>query len=205
MCRSSVALDNRRTDNRILADLRNRQLHKTPLAFIRDTLMNDNNNRSLLNLARTRLVTHQAGQVRTCLDVLNEGQLWWRANEESNAIGNLVLHLCGSTRFYIGHGVGNSGYKRNRDTEFSEQGPVPKEELQAHFDSAMTEADRVLVAFDIDRITDTTDRTGPLTTYGELVWNQLLHFTAHTGQIVFATKLIQAGVIHEIWKTTPLE
>ena len=69
----------------------------------------------------------------------------------------------------------------------------------------MAEADRVLVAFDIDRITDTTDRTGQLTTYGELIWNQLLHFTAHTGQIVFATKLIQAGVIHEIWKTTPLE
>ena len=167
--------------------------------------MIDNNNRSLLNLARTRLVTHQAGQVHTCLGALNEGQLWWRANEESNAIGNLVLHLCGSTRFYIGHGVGNSGYRRNRDAEFSEQGPVPKEELQAHFESAMAEADRVLVAFDIGRMTETTDRTGPLTTYGELILNQLLHFTAHTGQIVFATKLIQAGVIHEIWKTTPLE
>ena len=167
--------------------------------------MTENKNRNLLDLARARLVTHQAGQVRTCLEALNEGQLWWRANEESNTIGNLVLHLCGSTRFYIGHGVGNSGYRRNRDAEFAEQGPIAKEALQAHFDSAMAEADRVLVAFDAERIDDTTDRTGKPTTYTELILNQLLHFTAHTGQIVFATKLIQAGVIHEVWKTTPLE
>ncbi|MBM63183.1 MAG: hypothetical protein CL484_09575 [Acidobacteria bacterium] len=167
--------------------------------------MTETKNRTLLNIARARLVTHQAGQVRTCLDALNDGQLWWRANEESNAIGNLVMHLCGSTRFYIGHGVGNNGYQRNRDAEFAEQGPVAKEELQAHFDSTMVEADRVLAAFDAVRMDETTDITGNEMTFGELILNQLLHFTAHTGQIVFATKLIQAGVIHEVWKTTPLE
>jgi hypothetical protein len=101
-------------------------------------------NPALLDIARRRLVTHQAGQVRTCLQALNDGQLWWRANEESNAVGNLVLHLCGSTHFYIGHGVGNSGYVRNRDAEFAEPGPVAKSDLLARFDAAMTEADRVL-------------------------------------------------------------
>ena len=69
----------------------------------------------------------------------------------------------------------------------------------------MVEADRVLAAFDAVRMDETTDITGNQMTFGELILNQLLHFTAHTGQIVFATKLIQAGVIHEVWKTTPLK
>ena len=160
---------------------------------------------TLLNIARARLVKHQAGQVRTCLDVLNDGQLWWRANAESNAIGNLVLHLCGSTQHFIGNGVGENGYHRNRDAEFAEQGPVTKEDLLARFDSAIAEANRVLTAFDPDRLEETTDRLGSPVTYATLILNQVLHFTAHTGQIVFATKLIQAGVISEVWKTTPME
>ncbi len=160
-------------------------------------------NTALLDIARARLITHQAGQVRTCLEALNDGQLWWRANEESNAIGNLVLHLCGSTHFFIGHGVGNSGYVRHRDAEFAEQGPVNKIDLLARFDAAMTEADRVLSEFDAAHLNETTDRIGKPVTYAELILNQVLHFTAHTGQIVFATKLIQTGLIHEVWKTTP--
>ena len=166
--------------------------------------MADTANESLLDIARTRLVVHQAGQVRTCLEALNDGQLWWRANEESNTVGNLVLHLCGSTRFNIGHGVGDSGYVRDRDAEFAEQGPVAKDELLARFESAMTEADRVLSGFDPARLGDTTDRTGKTATYAELILGQVLHFTAHAGQIVYATKLIQAGVIHDVWRTTPM-
>ncbi len=167
--------------------------------------MTDTGNTMLLEIARARLVVHQAGQVRACLEALNDGQLWWRANEESNTIGNLVLHLCGSTRFYIGVGVGGISYVRDRDAEFAEQGPVAKEELLTRFNSAMMEADRVLSDFDPARLQDTTDRTGKTATHAELILNQLLHFTAHTGQIVFATKLIQAGVIHEVWKTTPMQ
>ena len=167
--------------------------------------MTDTGNSMLLDIARARLVAHQAGQVRTCVMALNDGQLWWRANEEANTIGNLVLHLCGSTRFYIGHGVGSSGYVRDRDTEFAEQGPVAKVELLSRFDSAMGEADRVLSGFDPARLGDSTDRTGTTLTYAELILNQVLHFTAHAGQIVFATKLIQTGVVHEVWKTTPMQ
>ena len=167
--------------------------------------MTDTGNGMLLDIARARLVAHQAGQVRTCVEALNDGQLWWRANEESNTIGNLVLHLSGSTLFHIGHGVGSSGFVRDRDAEFAEQGPVAKEELLARFDAAVGEADRVLSGFDPARLGDTTDRTGKTLTYAELILNQVLHFTAHAGQIVYATKLIQAGVIREVWKTTPMQ
>ena len=78
-------------------------------------------------------------------------------------------------------------------------------ELLALFNATMAEADRVLSSFDPARLGDTTDRTGKAATYAELILNQVLHFTAHTGQIVYATKLIQAGVIHEVWRSTPMQ
>ncbi len=165
--------------------------------------MTDAANTHLLEIARARMVVHQAGQVRACLEALNDGQIWWRANEGSNTIGNLVLHISGATRWFIGHGVGETGYVRNRETEFSEPGPIPKEALLAHLDFAISEADRVLSSFDPSRADETTDRTGTAITYGELILNHVLHFTAHAGQIVFATKLIQRGLIDELWKSTP--
>ena len=104
----------------------------------------------------------------------------------------------------IGHGIGGSGFVRDRDAEFAEQGPLQKEALFAHLDFAITEADRVLSEFDPARWQETTDRVGKPMTYGELILNQVLHFTAHAGQIVFATKLIQDGLIHDVWKSTPM-
>lgn len=166
--------------------------------------MPDAGNKTLLDIAHARLVVHQAGQVRACLKALNDGQIWWRPNEGSNSVGNLVLHISGSTRWYIGHGIGGSGFVRDRDAEFAEQGPLQKEALFAHLDFAITEADRVLSEFDPARWQETTDRVGKPMTYGELILNQVLHFTAHAGQIVFATKLIQDGLIHDVWKSTPM-
>jgi|TARA_B110000116_G_scaffold269976_1_gene287031 hypothetical protein len=165
--------------------------------------MTDAPNTTWLDIARARLVVHQAGQVRACLDALNDGQIWWRANEGSNSIGNLVLHLSGSTRWFIGHGVGDSGFVRDRDAEFAEQGPMPKEGLLAHLDFAVSEADRVLSEFDPARLHETADRIDTPITYEELILNQVLHFTTHAGQVVFATKLIQQDLIHEVWKSTP--
>ncbi len=167
--------------------------------------MTDSADQSLLDIARARLIVHQAGLVRACLEALNDGQIWWRANEDSNSIGNLVLHLTGSTRFFIGHGVGNSGYARDRDREFNEPGPLAKEELLAHFEVAMAEADRVLQAIDPATLNEANDRTGKTKTNGELILNQALHFTSHAGQIMYATKLIQAGLLDEVWINTPMQ
>ena len=43
-----------------------------------------------------------AGRIAACLDRLNYEQVWQRHSENENAIGNLVLHLCGNLRQWIG-------------------------------------------------------------------------------------------------------
>ena len=158
---------------------------------------------TFLHMARSRLVVHLTGQIRTCLEALNDQQVWWRPNEQSNAIGNLVLHCAGSTRYYIGHVVGGSGFTRDRDAEFAERRPVPTEELRAHLDAAVAEADRVLSSLDPDTLLDTTDRTPKPSTYMQVIGLQLAHYAAHTGQIAYATKLISGDAIDDIWRQTP--
>lgn len=120
---------------------------------------------TFLHMARSRLVVHLTGQIRACLDALDDQQIWWRPNEAANAVGNLVLHCAGSTRHYIGHVVGGTDFVRDRDAEFAARGPLPRAELRARLDAAVAEADRVLAAFDPAALLAPTTRTPKPSTY----------------------------------------
>ena len=52
----------------------------------------------------------------------NEADLWKTSGEITNSAGNLTLHLIGNLKHFIGATLGNSGYIRNRDLEFSDTG-----------------------------------------------------------------------------------
>ena len=52
---------------------------------------------------------------------LTDAQVWWRPNEASNSIGNLILHLSGNVRQWIVGGVGRQPNERNRQLEFDER------------------------------------------------------------------------------------
>ena len=158
---------------------------------------------TFIESARTRLCIHLTGQIRTCLDALKVEQIWWRPNESSNAIGNLVLHCVGSTRFYIGHVIGGTDFVRDRRVEFDERRELPPAELRARLDAAIEEADTVLTAFDPARLLEVTDRTPAPMTLMEVIALQLTHYAAHAGQIAYATKLLDAGAIDDVWRRTP--
>ena len=53
-------------------------------------------------------------KLTTCLDRLNDEQVWARGGPHENAVGNLVLHLCGNMRQWILHGVGGKPDVRTR-------------------------------------------------------------------------------------------
>ena len=158
---------------------------------------------TFIESARTRLCVHLTGQIRTCLAALKVEQIWWRPNESSNAIGNLVLHCVGSTRFYIGHVVGNRDFVRDRAAEFAARRELPAAELRARLDLAIEEADEALAQLAPERLLETTERTSKPMTLLEVISLQLAHYALHAGQIAYATKLLDADAIHEIWRTTP--
>ena len=114
-----------------------------------------------------------------------------------------MLHCAGSTRHYIGHVVGGVDFVRDRDAEFAAQGPLPAAELRAQLDAAVAEADQVLGAFDPTALLAATTRTPKPSTYLQVIGLQLTHYAAHTGQIAYATKLLQAGALDDLWRNTP--
>ena len=68
-------------------------------------------------------------RIISCLERLSPEQIWWRPNEASNSVGNLVLHLTGNVRQWIISGLGGAADIRQRDLEFSERGPLPRRVL----------------------------------------------------------------------------
>ena len=50
-----------------------------------------------------------------------DAALWYQTGSVSNPAGNLLLHLCGNLRHFIGHLLGQIPYQRIREEEFSQK------------------------------------------------------------------------------------
>src|SRR3954470_9841239 len=103
---------------------------------------------SFLNRASEFMVGDYLPKIERCLEKLSDEQIWWRANEHSNSIGNLVLHLCGNARQWIVCGVGGAADARNRDAEFAQREVVPRGELRALLTRTLNDVDETLRGYD---------------------------------------------------------
>jgi uncharacterized damage-inducible protein DinB len=132
-----------------------------------------------------------AGRIQDCLGRLTAEQIWTRGGENENAVGNLVLHLCGNVRQWIISGVGGAADVRDRDSEFAARGGMPPAELAAKLKSTVDEAAEVIRKFPTERLSESkTIQKVYQTTMMEAIYHVVEHFAQHTGQIVFATKLL---------------
>ncbi|HXG93419.1 MAG TPA: DUF1572 family protein [Blastocatellia bacterium] len=152
-----------------------------------------------LEFLRSRITQIFPSQIRTCIEELSEEQLWWRPNEASNSVGNLVLHLSGSVRHYLCRGIGGIEYTRNRPAEFSERGPLPKQELLSIFDETIKQSRDVLASFDTERFWDATEEPKYYPTIFEQLLGIMAHIATHTGQILYITKALKEGSLDELW------
>lgn len=154
---------------------------------------------TLLHLARTRLVKDYPGQIDACLEVLTDEDVWWRPNEQANAVGNLVLHLSGSNRYYLEQVIGGRDTERDRDAEFAARGGYSKAQLKALWDETRLITEGVLNGLEPSQMLQTTERTGKLTTYAQILLHVTHHNAAHMGQIVWITKMRYAGALDDLW------
>jgi uncharacterized damage-inducible protein DinB len=77
---------------------------------------------------------HVAQHLHNWADPLSDEQFWRKPYPYGNSVGHLVLHLTGNLNYYIGARVADTGYVRDRDREFTEKQPPPKEEALVAFD-----------------------------------------------------------------------
>lgn len=129
-----------------------------------------------------------SSRVVDSLNRLPEEAVWTRRGENDNAIGNLVLHLCGNVRQWIGAGIAGKPDIRVRDREFSARGGVERAELIERLEAVVADAVSVLRTLPEDRLRETVKVQAYELTILEAVYHVVEHFAQHAGQILFATK-----------------
>ena len=127
-------------------------------------------------------------KLTTCLDRLSDEQVWARGGPHENAVGNLVLHLCGNMRQWILHGVGGKPDVRTRDAEFSADGGLGRAELVALFTTTVDEARGVIAAVPAERLVEIIHPQGRETSVLGAIYQVVGHVQEHVGQIILLTK-----------------
>ena len=135
-----------------------------------------------------RIVEESIPRIKKCLAALSEEEIWFRPNEQSNSVGNLVLHLCGNVTQWVGSGLGQRPDLRNRDLEFSENGPLPTSRLIAELDKLPTLLTEVLKKTTEEDLLANYDVQVYRENGVSILIHAIEHFSYHTGQIAFYTK-----------------
>jgi uncharacterized damage-inducible protein DinB len=169
--------------------------------------------RAFLAYASEFLLGDYLPKIERCLEKLTDEQIWWRANEESNSIGNLILHLCGNARQWIICGVGGQTDQRNRDAEFAQRDTIRRNELLTLLRSTLTEIETTLRTLDPSILLERRPIQGHDVDLLNAIFHVTEHFSMHTGQIIMLTKMLtgtnlrfydfEAGAPVETWHSGP--
>jgi len=138
--------------------------------------------------SRHLLTSDYLPKIEACLHRLSEEDVWWRPNEASNSIGNLILHLCGNVTMWIIGGVGGRNFERNRQQEFDERRQIPKADLLTKLKRVVEEADEVIESLDENELLHRREIQTYDVTVLEAVYHVVEHFSMHTGQIILLSK-----------------
>src|SRR5262245_47828774 len=152
--------------------------------------------RAFLRQARFRLREDYFVKIAASLAPLTDEQIWWRPNDASNSIGNLILHLCGNARQWIVAGVGGAPDTRDRPQEFATRERIGRGELLRLLEEALRDVDARLVALANELTAAGSDAPlqrvcvpqGFRQTVLDAIFHVVEHFSYHTGQIVMLAK-----------------
>jgi hypothetical protein len=163
---------------------------------------------AFLSQSRRLLIDSYLPRIEKSVHGLSDEQIWWRANAESNSIGNLILHFAGNVSQWIVSGIGGVADHRDRQREFDERDPLPAGELLARLRAAVEAADRIIAnvapaALLEHRRIQTYD-----VTVLQAIYTVVEHFSMHTGQVIVLAKMwkgdlgfyaVVQGTPHPAW------
>ena len=139
-----------------------------------------------------RISRHQLRErlrrIELCVNQLSDGQLWARAHENENAVGNLILHLAGNIRQWLVTSFSNEPYNRNRDAEFAQREPMDRAETLDQLRQAIEDADQALAGVSADDLAAKRKIQAFEVTGLHAIYHAVEHLAEHTGQIIWITK-----------------
>ena len=134
-------------------------------------------------------IDENTSKIKACMMQLNEKDIWFRHNEHVNSVGNIILHLCGNIRQWIISSLGGAPDIRERDLEFSTAGGFTKEELTTRWQDTMQEAVTVITDASPENLLRNRVVQGSAHSGIGIIIHVTEHYSYHTGQIIFLTKL----------------
>ena len=143
---------------------------------------------TFIDKSRRLMTSDYLPKIERCLDELAGDDIWWRPNDASNSIGNLVLHLCGNVTMWILGGVGRLPFERDRQQEFDERRSIPAGELRGRLRGVVERADEVMRGVGADELLSRRQIQGYDVTVLEAIYHVVEHFGMHTGQIILLSK-----------------
>jgi uncharacterized damage-inducible protein DinB len=132
-------------------------------------------------------------KLRAVVELMSEEDLWWRPNDSSNSVGNLMLHVCGNLSQWILAGVGGELYDRRRAEEFAARGVASKAELLARLNDVVGRCRSVVGSATRDQLLPVRRIQGTETDGLGAIFHSVDHLTYHTGQIIYVAKLLMHG------------
>lgn len=155
--------------------------------------------RAFLETSRRLIAADFLPKIERCLEQLTDQDVWWRPNDASNSIGNLVLHLCGNVTQWITGGIGGQARQRHRQQEFDERRRIPVQQLLGTLRAAVEEADAVIRDIDAGALLGRRDIQEYDVSVLDAIYHVVEHFSMHTGQIILLTKM-RTGKDLKLWQ-----
>ena len=128
-------------------------------------------------------------KIELAIAPLTTAQIWWRPNDASNSIGNLMLHLAGNVRQWIVGGVAGGDMGRDRSLEFATRDEIAADDLLRRLRSSVRDACTVIDDVSDARLDEPRKIQGFQTTVLGAIYHVVEHFSMHTGQIIMLAKM----------------
>ena len=122
---------------------------------------------------------------------LDEADIWRKPNPSSNSIGNLILHLCGNISQYAIASLGGTEDLRNREEEFSATSGYSRDELLDRLLEVIDRAKTIISHCSGEELLRSRQVQGFTMSGIGIIIHVVEHYSYHTGQIAFWTKLLK--------------
>lgn len=147
----------------------------------------------------TLLLAEYLSKLTASLVTIKPDDVWWRPNEASNSIANLLLHLRGNVTQWIIGGVGRRPFQRVRPDEFSARDGATVEELLAQLTATVHEACGIIAVQDEGSLAERRQIQGYDVSVLDAIYHVVEHFSMHTGQIILLAKA-RGGSDLRLWQ-----
>jgi uncharacterized damage-inducible protein DinB len=129
-------------------------------------------------------------EVQTIVNGLSDVETWAKPLEPGNSVGHLVLHLTGNLNHFVGAQLGKTGYRRDREREFTEANPPTRQMLLANLDAAVATFRNVVENLSAEQLLAPHPEARFGTVFKTLV-HLVAHFALHRGQMSYIVRLVK--------------